>query len=170
VIIGADGFRFSPDEKNTLKKVPQVGKVIIEDDVEVGANTTIDRATFDATIIRKGVKLDNLIMIGHNVEVGAGTVIAGQSGIAGSSKVGRNCMFGGQVGLIDHIEVADGVKVAAQSGLTKDIKVSGEVIQGSPAFDFGYYQKCYLLFKKLPEMRKEINQLERDVDDLKTKM
>ena len=170
VIIGADGFGFAPNQENDYKKVPQIGTVIIEDNVEVGANTTIDRATIGATIIRKGVKLDNLIMIAHNVEIGENTVIAGQSGIAGSSKLGKECLLGGQVGLIGHLKIADGVKIAAQSGLTKDIKTPGEILQGSPAFDFGYYQKCYLLFKKLPEMRKEINQLERDVDELKSKV
>jgi len=165
-IIGADGFGFAPNQDNNYEKVPQVGKVIIEDHVEVGANTTIDRATMGATILRKGVKLDNLIMIAHNVEVGENTVIAAQSGISGSTKVGRNCMFGGQVGLIGHIKIASGVKIAAQSGITKDIKEEGIVIQGSPAFEFGPYQRSYLLFRNLPKIKEQINNLERKVEGL----
>ena len=166
VIIGADGFGFAPNQENNYEKVPQVGKVIIEDHVEVGANTTIDRATMGATILRKGVKLDNLIMIAHNVEVGENTVIAAQSGISGSTKVGRNCMFGGQVGLIGHIKIASGVKIAAQSGITKDIKEEGIVIQGSPAFEFGPYQRSYLLFRNLPRIKEQIDNLERKVEGL----
>lgn len=166
-IIGADGFGFAPNQDNNYEKVPQVGKVIIEDHVEIGANTTVDRATMGATILRKGVKLDNLIMIAHNVEVGENTVIAGQSGISGSTKVGKNCMFGGQVGLIGHITIAPGVKIAAQSGITKDIKQEGIVVQGSPAFEFGPYQRSYLLFRNLPKIRDQINELERRVEELK---
>jgi len=165
-VIGADGFGFAPNQGNNYEKVPQVGKVIIEDHVEVGANTTVDRATMGATILRKGVKLDNLIMIAHNVEVGENTVIAAQSGISGSTKVGRNCMFGGQVGLIGHIKIASGVKIAAQSGITKDIKEEGIVIQGSPAFEFGPYQRSYLLFRNLPKIKEQINNLERKVEGL----
>lgn len=167
-IIGADGFGFAPNQENNYEKVPQVGKVIIEDHVEIGANTTVDRATMGATILRKGVKLDNLIMIAHNVEVGKNTVIAGQSGISGSTKVGENCMFGGQVGLIGHITIANGVKIAAQSGITKDIKQQGIVVQGSPAFEFGPYQRSYLLFRNLPKIREQIIDLERKVDELNT--
>ena len=166
-IIGGDGFGFVPNQENNYKKVPQVGKVIIEDHVEVGANTTVDRATMGATILRKGVKLDNLIMIGHNVEIDENTVIAAQSGISGSTKVGKNCMFGGQVGLIGHITIASGVKIAAQSGITKDIKEEGIVIQGSPAFEFGPYQRSYLLFRNLPKLRNQINELERKVEGLR---
>lgn len=165
-IIGADGFGFAPNQENNYEKVPQVGKVILEDHVEVGANTTVDRATMGATVLRKGVKLDNLIMIAHNVEVGENTVIAGQSGISGSTKVGKNCMFGGQVGLIGHITIAPGVKIAAQSGITKDIKQEGIVVQGSPAFEFGPYQRSYLLFRNLPKIREQINELERKVEEL----
>jgi UDP-3-O-[3-hydroxymyristoyl] glucosamine N-acyltransferase len=165
-IIGADGFGFAPNQDNNYEKVPQVGKVIVEDHVEIGANTTVDRATMGATILRKGVKLDNLIMIAHNVEVGENTVIAGQSGISGSTKVGKNCMFGGQVGLIGHINIAPGVKIAAQSGITKDIKQEGIVIQGSPAFEFGPYQRSYLLFRNLPKIKEQIEELERKVEDL----
>ena len=134
--------------------------------MEVGANTTVDRATMGATILRKGVKLDNLIMIAHNVEVGENTVIAAQSGISGSTRVGKNCMFGGQVGLIGHIKIASGVKIAAQSGITKDIKEEGIVIQGSPAFEFGPYQRSYLLFRNLPRIKEQIDNLERKVEGL----
>ncbi len=165
-VIGGDGFGFAPNQENNYKKIPQVGKVIIEDHVEIGANTTIDRATMGATIIRKGVKLDNLIMIGHNVEVDENTVIAAQSGISGSTKVGKNCMFGGQVGLIGHINIADGVKIAAQSGIPKSIKEEGAVVQGAPAFDFGQYQRSYVLFKNLPKLKNQLDELERKVSDL----
>ena len=165
-VIGADGFGFAPNQENNYEKIPQVGKVIIEDHVEIGANTTVDRATMGATILRKGVKLDNLVMIAHNVEVDENTVIAAQSGISGSTKVGKNCMFGGQVGLIGHINIASGVKIAAQSGITKDIKEEGIVIQGSPAFEFGPYQRSYLLFRNLPKIREQINELERKLKDL----
>jgi len=165
-VIGADGFGFAPNQDNNYEKIPQVGKVIIEDHVEVGANTTVDRATMGATILRKGVKLDNLIMIAHNVEVGENTVIAAQSGISGSTRVGKNCMFGGQVGLIGHIKIASGVKIAAQSGITKDIKEEGIVIQGSPAFEFGPYQRSYLLFRNLPRIKEQIDNLERKVEGL----
>jgi len=165
-IVGADGFGFAPNQENNYEKVPQVGKVLIEDHVEIGANTTVDRATIGATILRKGVKLDNLIMIAHNVEVDENTVIAAQSGISGSTKVGKNCMFGGQVGLIGHINIASGVKIAAQSGITKDIKEEGIVIQGSPAFEFGPYQRSYLLFRNLPKIREQISELERKVAGL----
>lgn len=166
-IIGADGFGFAPNQDNNYEKVPQVGRVILEDHVEIGANTTVDRATMGATILRKGVKLDNLIMIAHNVEVGENTVIAGQSGISGSTKVGKNCMIGGQVGLIGHITIAPGVKIAAQSGITKDIKQEGIVVQGSPAFEFGPYQRSYLLFRNLPKIRDQILELERKMGELK---
>jgi UDP-3-O-[3-hydroxymyristoyl] glucosamine N-acyltransferase len=165
-IIGADGFGFAANRENNYEKVPQLGKVILEDHVEIGANTTVDRSTMGATVLRKGVKLDNLIMIAHNVEVGENTVIAAQSGISGSSKVGRNCMFGGQVGLIGHISIADGVKIAAQSGITKDIKEEGIVIQGSPAFEFGLYQRSYALFRNLPKLMGQIYELEKKTKNL----
>lgn len=165
-VIGGDGFGFAPNQENNYRKVPQVGKAIIEDHVEIGANTTIDRATMGATIIRKGVKLDNLIMIGHNVEVDENTVMAAQTGISGSTKIGKNCMFGGQVGLIGHITIADGVKIAAQSGIPKSIKKEGAVVQGAPAIDFGHFQRSYVLFKNLPQLRKQMDELERKVSDL----
>lgn len=165
VIIGSDGFGFAPQSNNNYHKVPQVGNVIIEDNVEIGANTCIDRATIGSTIIRKGVKLDNLIQIAHNVEVGENTVIAAQSGIAGSTKIGRDCMFGGQVGIVGHLKIGNHVRIAAQSGITSNIK-DGEVVQGAPAFDFGTYQKSYVLFRKLPELYKKINKLEDQIKKL----
>ncbi len=165
-IIGGDGFGFAPNQENNYQKVPQVGKVIIEDHVEVGANTTIDRATMGATILRKGVKLDNLIMIAHNVEVGENTVMAAQAGVSGSTRIGKNCMFGGQVGLIGHISIADGVKIAAQSGIGKNITEKDVAVQGSPAFDFGLYQRCYVVFKNLPQLRNQVIDLERKVSAL----
>ena len=165
-IIGGDGFGFAPNQENNYQKVPQVGKVIIEDHVEVGANTTIDRATMGATILRKGVKLDNLIMIAHNVEVGENTVMAAQTGVSGSTRIGKNCMFGGQVGLIGHITIADNVKIAAQSGIPKSITKEGAVVQGAPAFDYGPYQRSYVIFKNLPSLRDQIIDLERKVSDL----
>jgi len=167
-IIGGDGFGFAPNQENNYEKVPQVGRVIIEDHVDVGANTTIDRATMGATILRKGVKIDNLIMIAHNVEVGENTVMAAQTGVSGSTKIGKNCMFGGQVGLIGHIEIADGVKIAAQSGIPKGIKDEGAVVQGSPALEFGHFQRSYVLFKNLPKLRNQLIDLEKKVAELET--
>ena len=159
-VIGADGFGFTPNSENEYKKVAQIGNVIIEDHVEIGAATTIDRATLGSTIIRKGVKLDNLIQIAHNVEIGENTVIAAQTGIAGSTKIGRDCMIGGQVGIVGHINIADGVQIAAQSGIGSSITTPGEIVQGSPAFNIGDYKRTYVLFRKLPEMEKRIQQLE----------
>ncbi len=166
VILGGDGFGFVPNQENNYEKVPQVGNVIIEDHVEVGANSTVDRATMGSTILRKGVKLDNLIQIGHNVEVGENTVMAAQSGIAGSTKVGKNCMIGGQVGIIGHLTIADGVKIAGQSGVPKGIKEEGAVVQGSPALDFGNFQRSYVLFKNLPKLRNQVIELEKKVAEL----
>lgn len=167
VVIGADGFGFAPQDDNNYRKVPQIGNVIIEDNVEIGANTTIDRATIGSTIIRKGVKLDNLIQVAHNVEIGEDTVIAAQSGLAGSAKVGRECMFGGQVGIIGHISIADKVKIAAQSGVINDVKKEGEVLQGSSAIPFRDYWKSYLIFTKLPELRRQVLDLVRELKELK---
>lgn len=166
VIIGSDGFGFAPQSDNNYQKVPQVGNVIIEDNVDIGANTCLDRSTIGSTIIRKGVKLDNLIQIAHNVEIGENTVIAAQTGIAGSAKIGRDCMIGGQVGIVGHIKVGDGAKIAAQSGVSSNIK-AGEVVQGAPAFDFGKYQKSYVLFRKLPDLYKKITELEKEIENLK---
>lgn len=161
VIIGGDGFGFAPNSENNYQKVPQIGNVIIEDHVEVGSNTTIDRATLGSTIIRKGVKLDNLIQIAHNVDIGENTVIAAQTGIAGSTKIGRNCMIGGQVGIIGHLTIADGTKIAAQSGVGHDIKEPDTIVQGSPAFGIMDYKKSYLGFRKLPEIMKQLSEIEK---------
>lgn len=160
VTIGSDGFGFAPNSENSYNKVPQIGNVIIEDHVDVGANSTIDRATLGSTIIRKGVKLDNLVQIAHNVEIGEHTVIASQSGVAGSTKVGKNCLIGGQVGIIGHINIGNNVKIAAQSGIGKSIE-DNQVVQGSPAFEFGDYQKSYIYFRKLPQMAKDIHNLKK---------
>jgi UDP-3-O-[3-hydroxymyristoyl] glucosamine N-acyltransferase len=159
VVIGADGFGFAPNSENSYQKVAQIGNVIIEDHVEIGANTTIDRATLGSTVIRKGVKLDNLIQIAHNVEIGENTVIAAQTGIAGSTKIGKNCMIGGQVGIVGHITIADGVKIAAQSGVGSSVLKSGEIIQGSPAFSIGDFKRSYVVFRKLPELDQKVREL-----------
>jgi UDP-3-O-[3-hydroxymyristoyl] glucosamine N-acyltransferase len=161
VILGGDGFGFAPNSENNYQKVPQIGNVILEDHVEVGSNTTIDRATLGSTIIRKGVKLDNLIQIAHNVVIGENTVIAAQTGIAGSTTIGRNCMIGGQVGIVGHIHIADGTKIAAQSGIASAIKEPNTVVQGSPAFGIMDYKKAYLGFMKLPEMMRQLAQLQK---------
>lgn len=161
VVIGGDGFGFAPNSENNYAKVPQIGNVIIEDHVEVGANSTIDRATLGSTIIRKGVKIDNLIQIAHNVEIGENTVIAAQTGIAGSTKIGKNCMIGGQVGIVGHITIAEGTKIAAQSGVGSDIKEPNTIIQGSPAFPIMDYKKSYVGFRKLPDLIRRIEDLEK---------
>ncbi len=166
VVVGGDGFGFAPSSANNYKKVPQVGNVIIEDFVEIGANTCIDRATMGSTIIRKGVKLDNLIQVAHNVEIDENTVIAAQTGVAGSAKIGKNCMIGGQVGIVGHLTIADGTKIAAQSGISRTVKKEGEVLQGSPAFEFGAYQKSYVIFRNLPKLREQILDLEKKVNNL----
>ena len=169
VIIGGDGFGFAAHRGNCYTKIPQVGNVIIEDHVEIGSNTTIDRATMGSTIIRKGVKLDNLIQIAHNVEIGENTVIAAQTGISGSTKIGKDCMIGGQVGLTGHLTIADGVKIAAQSGISFNIKENGKVVQGSPAFSYMPYQRSYVLFKNLPDMHNKLLSLEEEIKKLKEK-
>jgi len=163
-IVGADGFGFSPNQEGVYSKVPQIGNVIIEDNVDVGAGTTIDRATLGSTIIRKGVKLDNQIQIAHNVEVGEHTAIAAQTGIAGSSKIGKNCLIGGQVGIAGHIQIGNRVKVQAQSGIGRNIK-DDEVIQGSPAFGYNDWNKAYVHFKNLPKIEYRLTQLEKKQKD-----
>ena len=166
VIIGADGFGFAPNHENNYEKIPQVGKVIIEDHVEVGANSTIDRATMGATILRKGVKLDNLIQIAHNVEVGENTVMAAQAGIAGSTKLGKNCMVGGQTAIVGHLTIADGAKIAGKSGISKDIKIEGAKVMGIPAIDAGTFTRSTIIFRKLPELSGQIDALEKKVAEL----
>ena len=162
-IIGADGFGFVPDEKGEYSKVPQIGNVIIEDNVDIGAATTIDRATLGSTIIRKGVKLDNQIQIAHNVEIGKNTVIAAQTGIAGSTKIGENCQIGGQVGIAGHLTLGDNVRIQAQSGIGRNIK-DNETLQGSPSFAYTDWNKSYVYFKNLPKIVKTINDLEKKVN------
>jgi len=161
-VIGADGFGFSPDENGVYKKIPQIGNVIIEDNVDVGAATSIDRATLGSTIIRKGVKLDNHIQIAHNVEIGKNTVIAAQTGIAGSAKIGENCMIGGQVGIAGHITIGNNVKIQAQSGIGRNVK-DNETLQGSPALPYSDYNKSYVHFKNLPKTMNRINILEKTI-------
>ncbi len=167
-VIGSDGFGFAPQNNDQYLKIAQIGNVIIEDNVEIGANTTIDRATIGSTLIKKGVKLDNLIQIAHNVEIGENTVIAAQSGVAGSTKIGEYCMIGGQVGIIGHLSIAPQVKIAAQSGIGSDVKTPGAVLQGSPAFKIMDYRKSYVSFKNLPEISKRINELEKELAKIKS--
>lgn len=166
VIIGGDGFGFVPNQENNYHKIPQIGNVVLEDYVEVGANTTIDRATLGSTIIRKGVKLDNLIQIAHNVEVGENTVIAAQTGVAGSTKIGKNCMIGGQVGIVGHLKIANGVKIAAQSGIGQNIETENSIWQGSPAFNVGDYKRSYVLFRGLPKLKQQLDSLAKEVKNL----
>jgi UDP-3-O-[3-hydroxymyristoyl] glucosamine N-acyltransferase len=160
-IIGADGFGFAPDENGEYSKVPQIGNVILEDFVDIGAATTIDRATLGSTIIRRGVKLDNQIQIAHNVEIGKNTVIAAQTGVAGSTKIGENCQIGGQVGIVGHITIGNNVKIQAQSGIGRNVK-DNEVLQGSPALSYGDFNKSYVYFKNLPKIVKTVNDLEKN--------
>lgn len=162
-IVGSDGFGFAPNEDGTFSKIPQIGNVVIEDNVEIGANTTIDRATLGTTHIRKGVKLDNHIQVAHNVEIGENTVIAAQTGIAGSTKIGNNCLIGGQVGIAGHLTIGNNVRVQAQSGIGKNI-TDGEIIQGSPAFNYGDYSKSYVHFKNLPKIVNEIEDLKININ------
>ncbi len=166
-VIGGDGFGFAPNSENNYNKVAQIGNVVIEDHVEIGANTTIDRATLGSTVIRRGAKIDNLIQIAHNVEIGENTVIASQTGIAGSTKIGRNCMIGGQVGIIGHLTIADGTKIAAQSGIGSSITREDSVLQGSPAFQIGDYKRSYVGYRKLPELMKEVRELREALAALK---
>jgi len=161
-VIGSDGFGFAPNtEGQAFVKVPQIGNVVIEDDVEVGSNTSIDRATLGSTVLHKGVKLDNLVQIAHNVVIGDNTVIAGLTGVAGSSKVGKNCMIGAQVGIAGHLKIADGVKIAGQSGVGASIEKEGEIVQGSPAFSIGDYKRSYVLFRSLPKLNDRLNELHK---------
>jgi UDP-3-O-[3-hydroxymyristoyl] glucosamine N-acyltransferase len=163
-IVGADGFGYTPNGEGVYSKVPQIGNVIIEDRVDIGAGTTIDRATLGSTIIRKGVKLDNQIQVAHNVEIGENTVIAAQTGIAGSVKIGKSCVIGGQVGMAGHITIGNGVKVQAQSGIGRNVK-DGEMLYGSPAIGYNAYNKSYVHFRNLPKIVDRITQLEKKSSD-----
>lgn len=162
VIIGADGFGFSPSDSGEYSKIPQIGNVIIEDYVDIGAGTTIDRATLGSTIIRKGVKLDNQIQIAHNVEIGEHTAIAAQTGIAGSTKIGKNCLIGGQVGVAGHIKIGDRVRIQAQTGVGRNIK-DDEAIQGSPAFGYSDFNKSYVHFRNFPKIVSRIDTIEKQL-------
>jgi UDP-3-O-[3-hydroxymyristoyl] glucosamine N-acyltransferase len=161
-VIGADGFGFAPNTDGTFTKIPQIGNVVIEDNVDIGANTTIDKATMGSTIIRKGVKLDNQIQIGHNVEIGENTVIAAQTGVAGSTKIGKNGMIGGQVGISGHLTIGNNVRIQAQSGVGRNIK-DNEILQGSPTFGYNDFSKSYVHFKNLPKIVTEIEALKKQI-------
>ncbi len=163
-VIGADGFGFAP-EADGFAKIPQIGNVIIEDNVEIGANTCVDRATMGSTVIRRGVKLDNLIQVGHNVDIGENTVVAAQAGMAGSSKLGAGCMIGGQVGLAGHLTLGDGVKMGAQSGIDKDVP-AGEVLLGSPGMPGRKFHRSWAVFRNLPDLLARVNALERKTNEL----
>lgn len=167
-VIGGDGFGFAPQNNGSYKKLPQTGNVKIEDNVEIGANTTIDRATMQSTIIREGVKLDNLIQVAHNVEIGKNTAIAAQSGISGSTKIGKNCIIGGQVGFVGHITIADGTKIGAQSGVSNSIREPDKKWFGSPVKPLKQAIKSSIIFKKLPELYKRIRKLEKRLDQNKS--
>ena len=168
-VIGSDGFGFAPQADGTLKKVPQIGNVIIEDGVEIGANATIDRATIGSTLIKSGAKLDNLLQIAHNVEVGNNSVIAALSGISGSTKVGNNVMIGGQVGIVGHIKIADGSKINAQSGVSKSIKKPNSAVTGSPAFDYTAALRSQAASRNLPALEKRVSDLEKKLKEIMEK-
>jgi UDP-3-O-[3-hydroxymyristoyl] glucosamine N-acyltransferase len=163
VIIGSDGFGFAPDSDGTYVKIPQIGNVIIENNVEIGASTTIDRATMGSTIIRNGVKLDNQIQIAHNVEIGENTVIAAQTGVAGSTKIGKNCIIGGQVGFAGHIVIGNNVRIQAQSGVGRNVK-DNEILQGSPAYTYSDYSKSYVHFRNLTKIVAELEELKKTIN------
>ncbi|MGN6540235.1 MAG: UDP-3-O-(3-hydroxymyristoyl)glucosamine N-acyltransferase, partial [Ginsengibacter sp.] len=166
-VIGGDGFGYAPQADGSFKKIPQIGNVVVEDNVEIGANTTIDRSTLGSTMIKDGAKLDNLIQVAHNVEIGMNTVIAAQSGVSGSTKIGKNVMIGGQAGIVGHIVIADGTKINAQSGVAKSIKVPNTAVTGSPAYDYGHALRSQILSRNLPELEKRIKQLEQTIEQLK---
>ncbi|OQP46656.1 UDP-3-O-(3-hydroxymyristoyl)glucosamine N-acyltransferase [Niastella populi] len=167
-VIGSDGFGFAPQADGSFKKVPQIGNVVVEDFVEIGANATIDRATIGSTVIKSGAKLDNLIQVAHNVEVGNNTVIAAQAGVSGSTKIGNNVMIGGQAGIVGHIQIADGSKINAQSGVSKSIKTPNAAVTGSPAFEYTSALRSQAVSRKLPDLEKRIKELESLVKQLLT--
>ncbi len=166
-VIGGDGFGFAPNGDGTYTKVSQIGNVILEDDVEIGANTTIDRATLGSTIIRKGVKLDNLIQVAHNVEIGAYTVVAAQTGISGSAKIGENCIIGGQVGIVGHISIAKGSQVQAKSGIGRSIELENKKWAGAPATFYQDHMRSQVVLNRLPDLEKKIEELERIIIELR---
>jgi len=159
-VIGSDGFGFAPQQDGTYKKIPQIGNVVIEDDVEIGANVTIDRATMGSTVIKRGAKLDNLIQVAHNVELGENTVIAAQAGISGSTKLGKNCIIGGQAGIVGHLHLAEGTRINAQSGLSKSVTTPNTALTGSPAYDYKSSLKSQAIFRNLPEINQRLQKLE----------
>lgn len=165
-VIGSNGFGYAPQPDGTYRQIPQLGNVILEDNVQVGANATIDRATLGSTILKKGVKLDNLIHIGHNVEVGENTVMAAQSGIAGSSKVGNNCMISGQVAISGHLTLANGTQIGGQAGIMKTVSKPNSMLFGTPAFDKNEFMKSFAVFKKLPDLYKEIKEINQKIDSI----
>lgn len=169
VVIGSDGFGFAPSADGVYKKIPQMGNVVLEDDVEIGANATIDRATLGSTIIRKGVKLDNLVQIAHNCEIGENTVIAAQTGISGSTKIGKRCIIAGQVGIAGHLQIADGTIFGAQAGQANTIKTPGQMFMGSPAFPLKDFQRSSIAFKTLPDLQKKVFELQRKIQELEKK-
>lgn len=169
-VLGSDGFGFAPQKDRTYRKIPQIGNVVIEDNVEIGSNCTIDRATMGSTYIRKGVKLDNLIQIAHNVDIGENTVIAAQTGVSGSTKIGKNCIIGGQVGIVGHIHIADNTSINAQSGVSKSIKTAGTAITGSPAYDYKSSLKSQAIFRNLPELQERLSNLEKMVVELSAQL
>ena len=168
-VLGSDGFGFAPQDGSEYKKIPQIGNVVIEDNVEIGANVTIDRATMGSTILHKGVKLDNLIQIGHNVEIGENTVMAAETGVAGSTKIGKNCMIGGQVAINGHIQIANGTKIGAQSGILGEIKEENTVLIGTPAIELKQFLRSSVIFKRLPDLKVKIDTLEKELESLKKK-
>ncbi|MFC4231100.1 UDP-3-O-(3-hydroxymyristoyl)glucosamine N-acyltransferase [Parasediminibacterium paludis] len=165
-VIGGDGFGFAPMPDGTFKKIPQIGNVILEDYVEIGANATIDRATMGSTIVKQGAKLDNLIQVGHNAEIGSNTVVAAQAGVSGSTKIGSNVMIGGQAGIVGHITIADGSRINAQSGVSKSIKQPNTTVTGSPAYDFTATLRSQALSRNLPSFEKRITELEKLIQQL----
>jgi UDP-3-O-[3-hydroxymyristoyl] glucosamine N-acyltransferase len=165
-VIGADGFGFAPQADGTYKKLHQIGNVILEDHVEIGANTTIDCATMGSTIVRKGAKIDNLVQIAHNVDVGENTVMAAQTGIAGSTIIGKNCQFGGQVGIIGHLNIGENVRIGAQSGISNNIP-AGHIVMGSPAIDISKYKRVNAVFRNLPDLFTEVHQIKKEIKNLK---
>lgn len=169
-VVGSDGFGFAPTKDGSYEKIPQTGNVVIEDDVEIGANSTIDRATFGSTRIAKGVKIDNLVQVAHNVEIGENCVLAAQTGIAGSSKIGKHVMFGGQSGVVGHIQVADGTMLGAKAGVTGTIKVPGQIYSGFPAVPINTFRRSYVVNKNLPELQKTVNQLTKKIEELEKRL
>lgn len=169
-VIGSDGFGFAPTEDGSYKKIPQMGNVVLEDDVEIGSNSTVDRATLGSTIIRKGVKIDNLVQIAHNVEIGTNTVIAAQTGISGSTKLGKQCILAGQVGIAGHLQIADGTIFGAQSGVPNSVKLPNQTLMGYPVLPIMTFHKAAIVHKNLPELQKMIYAMQKKIEELEKKL